>query len=243
MNLLNCKFYERMNWIKNYFNKDLVKVYSHPRSGTHFLEAFLSENFYSEVDLNVPQVKWGHWANRKVKLEGNPFGQLFGSHYFPNDNVRGPILYIYRDVRAVAYSCWNTENFLHSDLTNISFSDFLLTKIDWHGSPGSKCEPKYTIAEHWEIHVEAWLNFASKNDNILVVRYENLVDNPHKEYLRIKNRFFPNKKDISKKNLVVIDKPTGLKPNKAKKDAWREVFTEDDKAIFVQYLEKFNYEK
>ncbi len=46
---------------------DLVKVYSHPRSGTHFLEAFLAENFYPHSDLLVENVTWGHWSDRRTR--------------------------------------------------------------------------------------------------------------------------------------------------------------------------------
>lgn len=52
-----------------FFIKKVIKVYSHPRSGTHFLEAFLARNFYAGKDLKVEEGLWGHWSNRVKKLK------------------------------------------------------------------------------------------------------------------------------------------------------------------------------
>ena len=133
-------------------NKKLVKVYSHPRSGTHFLEAFLAKNFYKNMDLSTDKINWGHWSNRKIKEGGNPYGQLFGHHFLPTaSNFRSPGIYILRDGRAVAYSVWKTENFIHKDIDGkISFSDFLKLPLDWLGSPSYRVEPKLTIFQHCE---------------------------------------------------------------------------------------------
>jgi len=79
-------------------SKPLVKVYSHPRSGTHFLEAFLAKNFYQDKDLALAEITWGHWSNRKINKDGNPYGKLFGNHYFADENNNeSPKIYIYRD--------------------------------------------------------------------------------------------------------------------------------------------------
>ena len=73
------------------------KIYSHPRSGTHFIEAFVGENFYSGKDLSVKNVTWGHWSNRKINAEGNKYGMLFGNHLLPirNTNESNPKIYIW----------------------------------------------------------------------------------------------------------------------------------------------------
>lgn len=217
----------------------MIKVYSHPRSGTHFVEAFLANNFYPNTDLSITPIEWGHWANRKVKEAGNPHGKLFGHHYLPSSymvkaNVKK--LYIYRDPRAVAYSVWNTENFLHPELEGISFSDFLRLKLDWEGTPSKKAEkPQWNIAQHWYEHVSRWLSL--KDPNLLVVRYEDLVESPEKIYEKIKMKFFlPNfifDKILLQKNKVqIVEKPVGLLPNSAKKDSWKSVFTSADLEFF-----------
>ncbi|WP_310992300.1 sulfotransferase domain-containing protein [Aequorivita marina] len=224
---------------------ELVRVYSHPRSGTHFLEAFIAQNFYRKKDLNIPNVKWGHWSNRKEKLEGNPYGKLFGNHYFANQNINTkPKIYIIRDARAVAYSVWKTNNFIHKDLDGISFSDFLRTKIDWKGSPSNAVEPDCNILEHWVLHTESWLKLAKSDTNLLVIHYEDLVDLPYEQYLKIHSRFFSRSKKLKEDKIDKVKKPLGLLPNKGTKDSWREVFGQEDEAYFFSIVpEKLHFRK
>lgn len=246
---LKIKIKKIINLIKPYkplYSSNYVSIFSHPRSGTHFLESFLGENFYKNSDLSTPTVNWGHWANRKHNPKGNKYGKLYGSHHFPTSlfkNVNYPILYIYRDGRAVAYSVWKTENFLHPKYKNISFSEFLRIKLDWQGSPAWKSKEKYTIAEHWEQHVLGWLDLAAENDKILIIQYENLVDNPYGIYKNIHAAFFEDKYLKKKNELIIINKAVGLKPNKAKKDAWKEAFTEEDNSYFLSKLKKMSLPK
>jgi bile-salt sulfotransferase len=226
----------------------MIKVYSHPRSGTHFIEAFLAYNFYGGKNLEVKPVEWGHWANRKVKEEGNPYAKLFGNHYFPDiryKNCKTPKIYIYRDPRAVAYSIWNTENFLHPDLKGISFSEFLTIKLDWEGSPGRKIQiPQYTIAEHWFEHVNRWHN--SDIPNLLIIKYEELVSDPVMVYKKIKRKFFLSTVLIDrlfnkKSRIATIDKPVGLLPNAAIVDSWRSMFSEKDEIKFLAQIPNNKY--
>ncbi|WP_397362214.1 sulfotransferase domain-containing protein [Olleya sp. R77988] len=218
---------------------NLVRVYSHPRSGTHFLEAFLAKNIYKKKNLNISDVVWGHWSNRKTNKEGNPFGKLFGNHFFPERNINNkPKIYIIRDGRAVAYSIWKTNNFIHKDLEGISFKEFLRAKIDWSGTPATKSQPKYNIIEHWYLHVKSWSDFAEKNNNILLIRYEDLVSQPYQQYIKIHNKFFSKTKKTSEKNLDAITKPVGLLPNKATKDSWKEAFDNEDLEYYFSIVTK-----
>ena len=224
-------------------NKKLVKVYSHPRSGTHFLEAFLAQNFYKKKDLSINQITWGHWSNQKIKEDGNLYGLLFGHHFFPTqNNFKKPGIYIIRDGRAVAYSIWKTQNFLHKDIDGkIPFSDFLRTPLDWTGSPSRKTDEGLTIFEHWTKHCDEWIKFSNATKKLLIIYYEDLVHDPYKVYLRIKSFNFKYRKKLSIKYLDTIKKPTGLLPNKAKTDSWQEIFTKDDLELFL--TEVSNYKK
>ena len=211
----------------------MLKIFSHPRSGTHFLEAFVAQNFYPDMDLSVKDLTWGHWSNRQSK-ELNPYGQLFGGHHFPKRNFRlkpQPLLYIYRDGRAVAYSVWKTPNFLNKETSDLSFSKFLRTPIDWKGTPGHKSEQKFTIVEHWAKHVESWHKLKG---NIVLISYEELVQNPKKVYRKILLRCLPLDyyKLLNNPDIKTIDKPLGLLPNKGTKDSWKEVFSSEDLDYF-----------
>ncbi|MEP2771243.1 MAG: sulfotransferase domain-containing protein [Fulvivirga sp.] len=218
----------------NYLN-----VFSHPRSGTHFLEAFIARNFYQDKDLELKNVPYGHWKNRLINREGFKYGKLFGSHLFPNNSLKRinyPVVYIYRDGRAVAYSLYNTDNFIIPGKKEISFSEFLRSKIDWDGSPAYKAKPTMTIAEHWYRHVEGWNVLANVNKNILVVRYEDLKSDPYSIYQKIHERFFSdqNKKEVE--NIDLVSKPVGLLPNKAKVDSWKDVYSVEDEAFFISQI-------
>jgi hypothetical protein len=204
-----------------YKEKPLVKVYSHPRSGTHFLEAFLAKNFYKTKDLSIDKVTWGHWSDRRIKADGNPYGKLFGNHYFGFENQNStPKIYIYRDGRAVAYSIWKTPNFISKEEAGITFNDFLNKKIDWSGTPARKAEPECTIFQHWAKHVSSWKKLAKSDENLLMIRYEDLVDDPYSIYQKIHNKFFIEQLILKTNQIDVIKKPLGLLPNKGVKNEW-----------------------
>lgn len=215
--------------IKLITNRELLKVYSHPRSGTHFLEAFIAENFYNGLDLKTTSVIWGHWSNRKTKNEGNPYGKLFGNHFFADRNTSyRPRIYIIRDVRAVAYSFWKTTNFLNAEVQSLTFKEFLDYKLDWYGTPSRKHDKEFTIIEHWAKHVASWLELNQDNPNLLIVRYEDLVEQPYLVYEEIRNMFFRHKPKKSPQQLIEIKKPIGLLPNKGTIDSWKVAFDMDD---------------
>jgi hypothetical protein len=210
--------------------KPLVKVYSHPRSGTHLIEKFLADNFYVGKKLGLQSVTWGHWSNRVINSEGNPYGMLFGSHSFPSsDIIRGkPSIYIYRDGRAVCLSLWKTYNFMHVDWKGMSFAEYLRAKIDWKGSPGMKIDKGYeTVVAHWKRHVEAWSNI--ELPNLLLLRYEDVVQRPKYVANQIVARFSFLK---IPKSVTAVNQPCGLLPNAAKIDAWSEYFSGKDLDYF-----------
>lgn len=222
----------------NYCN-EFVTVFSHPRSGTHFLEAFIAENFYQEKDFIPTKIGWGHWSNTQYTPDSNRYHKLFGSHIFPTKTLKKidyPLVYIYRDGRAVAYSIWKTDNFIHPKYKDTSFSDFLRLKLDWKGSPAFKSKEKNTIAEHWEKHVSGWIKYSRTNKNILVVKYEDLIDDPYSIYLKIHSKFFNEKVKLLLGEVDTIREPVGLKPNKAKKNSWHEVFSNKDLIFFKDQL-------
>lgn len=223
---------------KKIFNKKpLVKVYSHPRSGTHFLEAFLAKNFYQGKDLSVEEITWGHWSDRRINKKGNPYGLLFGNHYFGNKNINdSPKIYICRDGRAVAYSIWKTPNFLSTVDTGKGFNDFLNIKIDWYGTPAKKSSRKYTIFEHWIKHVDSWRNLANQDDNLLLINYEDMLDNPYQVYEVIHNKFFPKQKLLLPVEIDSVKIPLGLLPNKASKDAWKDEISNGNNELYKKLI-------
>lgn len=241
--MLNSVFsFKKVQFSPSYAKK-YIQIFSHPRSGTHLLEAFIGENFYKNIDISLKDIIWGHWADRQKTNLVNPYGKLFGSHIFPTRdilNIDYPSIYIYRDGRAVSYSIWKTLHFLHPKYNQLSFSNFLRTRIDWIGSPAFKCKPKMTIGEHWSKHVSGWLRYGAMNKNILIVKYEDLIRNPYQVYCLIRQRFFIHI-ELKKENQInIITKPLGLLPNKAKIDAWKELFSEEDLSFFHARIDDRN---
>lgn len=224
----------------------MLKIFSHPRSGTHFLEAFVAKNFYPTHNLSVKNVEWGHWSNRKLRKE-NPYGELFGGHHLPTKRYRfnpSPLIYIYRDGRAVAYSVWKTPNFLNSEMSELSFSEFLRTPLDWEGSPGNMVNHGKNIIEHWVHHLESWF---SLKGNVLMISYEELKDSPENIYNKIIQRCFPVKFFTgilnSNSDIKTIDEPIGLLPNKGTKNGWEEIFSDEDLNFFYENVPQYLLDK
>lgn len=220
--------------------KNLIKIYSHPRSGTHFLEAFLAKNFYPDLDLaSKGPIYYGHWSHKILLEEGEPYHQLFGSHFFPGDAKPAPkMIYIYRDGRAVIASIWNSK-FYQKEWEGISFSEFLRKDIDWYGGLGQQGRAKkMNIVQHWYSHVEEWEKV--RNDNLIHIRFEELKRNPNKIYRQITKKFFPFrhvKEAIFGSNEIdPISKKVGLKPNEAKINSWQKLFTSSDLDFFYSEL-------
>lgn len=215
-------------------NADLIQIFSHVRSGTHLLEAFLAKNFYSDVRLRKLDAHWGHWSNRKRRWTGNKYGKLFGNHFFAEENFKRinfkPSIYIVRDGRAVVYSVWKTPNFKNKDWADIPLSEFLHKNIDWDGTPSRKANPSISIVEHWKKHVDGWVSV--ENENLLIVHYEDLVRKPENVAKQIAKKFdleLPEK-------LHYITSPTGLKPNAASISSWKEEYTDADLDFFFSIV-------
>lgn len=160
----------------------MIKIYSHPRSGTNYLAHLIGINLYPGIDLSTKGGYVGHW-NDRVKVRRNPYGKLFGGHGLPkrykidkNENKDHYSIYIYRDGREVALSLWNSPHFTNPDWkkSGMTFSEFIRTPLDWVGSPGSKAKdkhPKLTIFEHWKRHIDEWDSFVSLNVYLMSYHY------------------------------------------------------------------------
>ena len=202
----------------------LVKIYSHPRSGTNYLGALLKENFYKNLDLSKVG-GWGHWSNTIMFDEPVRHGALFGTHRDPGyRKARDPGIYIYRDIRAVALSVWKSDNFLNRKHKGLSFSKFLKTRLDWKDSPGTKAVPRETIVEQWYRHVLQWSSEAGRRKDLSLVRYEDLVKNPKAVLDRLaKEHGLKYCTEFEEMNSMV-----GPSPNAGKTLAWREHFSKKD---------------
>src|SRR5690606_9453776 len=110
--------------------------------------------------------------------------------------------------------------------------------LDWKGTPSKKCEPTKTIIEHWSDHVNGWLTLAQSDKNLLIIRYEDLVEQPYAVYCAIRKQFFRYAQKKTPNNLKQIEKPLGLLPNQGKTDSWKIALgVEDHTNIYGQIPE------
>src|SRR5690349_243058 len=97
---------------------EIVKVYSHPRSGTHFLMSLLYRNFFRgrELGVSMRPTMAGHWSRQRAGesqsfvLDGKrstgerfeiPYAELFGSHALQPPESKSRAIYVVRDGRDV----------------------------------------------------------------------------------------------------------------------------------------------
>jgi hypothetical protein len=165
----------------------LVKVASHPRSGTHLLMAYLKAHFYGDVDLSKQCGQMCHWSYDGMRVDyfyldyagaearRVAWARLFGSHAFAERyRDTSQVVYIYRNPEDVARSLYGLRFFRHRDLAGITFRDYLETPIDWTGFPGRKNRNGgMSVEEHIMRHREGWLG-----SDALCVRHEDLVRDP-----------------------------------------------------------------
>jgi hypothetical protein len=102
-----------------------------------------------------------------------PYAKLFGSHSIvPPKNVHDCI-YLVRDGRDVALSCYNWKGSMPQTMEPISFSEYIRTPIDWLGTFGHKDKNHgMRIFEHWKTHVDNYIR-----SGMFVVQYEELLLN------------------------------------------------------------------
>lgn len=215
---------------------DQLQVYSHPRSGTNFLCAFIGKNFYPGRDLTGKEGVMGHWASPVSQDRPWAYGALFGSHYFYFEawhdapSLAPPsAIYIYRDGRDVAVSFWRTKAFLHPSWRELSFSEYLRREDqDWLHSPGWGGCYDGSIAKHWHDHLESWRDAP----RVLLVRFEDLVFNPVRVRAAIACHF-----DLSPlPEMIEVKELVGPFPHEGRAGAWREIFSDDDLAYFHEIV-------
>lgn len=105
-----------------------------------------------------------------------------------------------------------------------------------------KVDPSFTILEHWCLHVDSWFKLAKEDDNLLIISYEDLIDNSYSQYEKIHSKFFRNKSKRAKEKVDPIKKPIGLLPNMGTKDSWKGTFNAQDEVFFRNIVaENFKY--
>ena len=203
--------------------KKTLKLYSHPRSGTHWTVALLAQVFEGGVTLG--SVRTGHWSERLTEMVPNT--PIRGRHPFYHDGLKEPRLYLYRDGRDVVLSMWRTKIFQPKTVRGFTFSEFLRWKLDWRRTPGCRAKPQQTITDHWRSHLDSW----AKAPNTYFVCYEQLLQDTEAELARI-GEFV---------GLPVLEyrEPGGMGPAPSgdyRVCKWSVIFTEEDLDYFFKIV-------
>jgi len=205
----------------------VIRVASHPRSGTNLLCKYLKEVFYPDVNLSVSSGTAGHWQARSV-VPGNEYGKLFLSHQFFGKGVEG-VTYMYRDGRDVMVSLFNTKEFLPEYLRSAPFSTFLKSDIQFHGSPGTKSVRSLSPVKHWHDHLVSW-----EGNWKACVRYSDIVNSPMEVMEEIAQAY-----DISLVGgIETISHRVGMFPGKGFPGIWEQYFSKDDAEYFYSIVPK-----
>lgn len=157
-----------------------VFLASYPRSGSGWLRTMIGHLLlgrppeYAGWPELMPPV--GRHVSVKGRLSGG--GRLIKSHErlaFPYSRRCRPFVYLIRDGRDVAVSYYHwLQRRIRTDETFSAFLEaFLSGRLDGYGP--------------WHAHVASWLGVTTDGggDGVLVVRYEDLLDDPHSHLARV----------------------------------------------------------
>lgn len=170
-----------------------VIVFSHERSGTHFLMNTLAENFgyvvapwwnldyETGLNFHAPSLIFHHldraWNLPVLNIVKSHHSLSFVEPILPQLAAEYAIFYIYRDPRDVMRSYWYWLQTLQWDEGPklVSLSDFIRT-APRGGMLRYQKEQQPNMLKRWAAHVDPWRAYAEKvgQKNILALRYEDL---------------------------------------------------------------------
>lgn len=191
MQIKNIVLSEQFHLDESNPNRKKIAIFSHERSGTHFLMNTIAENFgyivepWWDFDHNVTINIYysGYILEYLNDFKNKPILNILKSHHasdffidiLPEILEDFKIIYIFRDPRDVMLSFWHYTNkldpFLGPQVKNLS--DFI------HSAPcGSmlRYQTKQfdTIIDRWSAHVNGWIEASEKlnSENLLLLNYE-----------------------------------------------------------------------
>jgi len=192
------------------FNFNLLKLIEvfEKKNRFDFVKS-LNEKDYNELDKIENICKY--WLECQEKLvfskELNPIYNIFKTHSanltvnnnnFTNENLTSGIIYIIRDPREVIIS--------YSSHMKKNFNDTMDAIFDQKRLLSAENNLAVALMSSWNIHYESWKTL---NVPRLLIKYENLINNPKKEIKKI-SEFLGNTLSINydilmKKNLNVFN--------------------------------------
>ena len=161
------------------FNFELLRKIQQFPNRKHF------ENFTQKFqDINELKKFWitaQNWINLsgEIKfLKTHHINCKIGEHPFTNNNNTLGAIYVVRDPRNLINSFVN-----HYQIDKKAAKNFITSKASaTGGAAGSKQNNVFTILGSWDDHYKSWKKI---NNNLLMIKYENLILNHYEEIHRI----------------------------------------------------------
>ncbi len=202
-----------------------LAVFSHHRSGTHFLMKSLALNsiYVDEppllLDVNLGRDLWNPHDLRNMfqQLSKKELLNIAKCHF--DANFFKPIIQDFLQQFDIVYIVRRPEDALKS------YFDFA-ARLDWPEAPNCKTIDEFvraapsgsclrwqsiqyeTMAHRWKGHVDGWLDLASKNPDIHIITYEQL----HKNFNDCMNSLTSALGWSKNTNNLAIPNKTGILP-------------------------------
>mgnify|MGYP001220681077 FL=1 len=163
-------------------------------STLHKIEQFPKKEHFEDLieDLQNPKKIFENWKNAQNKINLNKNIKLLKTHHVlckidnfeftDNSNSLG-VIYVVRDPRTVLLSIKH-----HFGMKSLDEArDFITNENIWLGVNKSekyknKSNKVPTLIGSWRVNYLSWKN---KIQNYLIVKYEDLLENPQKEFFKI----------------------------------------------------------
>tara|TARA_B100000989_G_scaffold29020_1_gene18647 strand:+ start:994 stop:1827 length:834 start_codon:yes stop_codon:yes gene_type:complete len=239
-------------FIKSYFNPPNKKFsLNHHKDDPYLLETFPVERRFDELKIKYQDFFEisKNWINLQSLINLNNKTNFLKTHnamctinnnkFTDTHNTLGAI-HIVRDPRdvLVSYSSYMSENINETLKT-------LLSVESYEGGNFKKKFYRKSLMGNWSGHYNSWKNFKLKET--ILVRYEDMVNNPNLTFLKVLNYLKKiNKIEIDKKkmthaieetsfeNLKKLEINEGFKVNPSKKPFFRKGRVGDWKEILTK---------
>ena len=193
----------------------IIWLASYPKSGNTWVRLFLNSLIFApDATIDINDIRLGQFPTRKhfqgitdnidnvtefiqncsyaqskINLDNkikffkthNAFWKI-GKHRFTNDENTIGIIHIVRDPRNVVTSIKNHYGYESYE----EAFDFMKDENKIIGVKGStKEEDLPTPISSWKLHYNSWKNLVNLKSKYILVKYENLLKNPFREFTKL----------------------------------------------------------
>ncbi len=157
------------------------------------LEQFPTRKYFKDITNNVDDltefIQNCNYAQSKLNLDNkikffkthNGLWKIGQHRFTDNENTLG-VIHIVRDPRNVVTSIKNHYNYQ----TYEEALDFIKDENKILGKIGSKKEEDLpTIVSSWKLHYKSWKNLGGLESKYILIKYEDLIKDPLREFTRI----------------------------------------------------------